>query len=355
MKIIACEVWPVTLTLEEPFTIAYSTTEQVVNYFIRIDTDAGISGFGCSAYDEEVTGENEYTVGRALNDVAVPLLVGEDPLCYADILSRLHRQLPTQPTAMASVDMALLDILGKKADLPLYRLLGGSRTSVRSSITIGIQPVVAVVEKARKWVGKGYTALKIKGGVSVDEDIEKLHKIREAVGREVQIYFDANQGYSEEDALLCIRTLHAVGAEFIEQPCAKRDLAAFARLRDFSGGSLRIMADEAVLGPEDAIKIIQAGGADMYNIKLAKTGGIWRAMKLDAVAAAVGARTMVGCMDEAGLGIAAGLHMALSSPNVEYADLDGHVEFIDDPTYDAVRIVDGRVYPNDAPGLGFSL
>lgn len=93
----------------------------------------------------------------------------------------------------------------------------------------------------------------------------------------------------------------------------------------------------------------------MYNIKLAKTGGIWRAMKLDAVAAAVGARTMVGCMDEAGLGIAAGLHMALSSPNVEYADLDGHVEFIDDPTYHAVRIVDGRVYPNDAPGLGFSL
>jgi len=141
MKIVACEVWPVTLTLEEPFTIAYSTTEQVVNYFIRIDTDAGISGFGCSAYDEEVTGENEYSVGKALNDVAVPLLIGEDPLCYAGILSRLRRQLPTQPTAMASVDMALLDILGKKAELPLYRLLGGSRTSIRSSITSNRWPL----------------------------------------------------------------------------------------------------------------------------------------------------------------------------------------------------------------------
>lgn len=355
MKIINCEVWPVALTLEEPFTIAYSTMETAVNYFIRIDTDAGISGFGCSAFDEEVTGENEHTVGTALRDVAVPMLLGEDPLSYGALLDRLHGQIPDQPTAMASVDMALFDIVGKKAGMPLYQLFGGGRSSILSSITIGIRPVDDVVEKARQWVGRGYKALKIKGGVSVDDDMEKLLKVREAVGKDILLYFDANQGYSREEALQCIQVLHKVGASFIEQPCDKRDLHLFDSLRRESNNVVPVMADEAVLGPEDVLKVIEAGGADLFNIKLAKTGGIWRAMKLDAVASAYGAHTMVGCMDEAGLGIAAALHVALSCPNVRFADLDGHVEFIDDPSYHAVKIVDGYVYPNDAPGLGFSL
>ena len=354
MRILSCEVWPVELTLEEPFVIAYSTMERAVNYFLRIDTDAGISGFGCSAFDEEVTGENERTVGTALREIAVPLLIGEDPLSYASILERLHHQIPDQPTAMASVDMALLDIVGKKAGLPLYKLLGGARHAIKSSITIGIQPVDAVVAKAVMWTDRGYRALKIKCGISVEEDIEKLHKVRERVGREVEIYVDANQGYDIQSALRFIRAVDSLGIEFIEQPCDKRKPDAFSVLRERSGGTVPLMADEAILGPEDVLRLIKAGGADLYNIKLAKTGGIWRARQLDAVAAAAGSATMVGCMDEAGLGIAAALHMALSSTNVRYADLDGHVEFIDDPSYDAVRIKDGFVYPNESPGLGFS-
>ncbi len=352
MKITGCEVWPVHLTLEEPFTIAYSTTTSVVNYFLRIDTDCGLSGFGCSAFDQEVTGENEHSISRALHDVAIPMLLGEDPLAFNNLIYRIHKKMPQDVTALASVDMALYDILGKKAQLPLYKLLGGSRHSIRSSITIGIQGVEQVVEKALMWTKRGYSALKIKGGVSVDEDIEKLHKVRERVGDSVQLYFDANQGYCIEDAKRCIHALQEVKGEFIEQPCAKHNLSAFSILRN---PSIPIMADESVLGPEDVSHLNSFGGADMYNIKLAKTGGINRALQLDAVAQSVNSRTMVGCMDEAGLGIAAALHMALSSNNVAYADLDGHVEFVDDPSYNAVKIVDGYVYPLDEPGLGFSL
>ncbi|MGD1831987.1 MAG: mandelate racemase/muconate lactonizing enzyme family protein [Sphaerochaetaceae bacterium] len=351
MKITGCDVWPVRLTLEEPFVIAYSTTDSVINYFLRIDTDEGISGFGCSAFDEEVTGENEHTVSRALHDVAIPMLLGEDPLSYTDLIYRIHAKMPKDPTALASVDMALYDILGKKAGLPLYRLLGAKRSRMLSSITIGINSVDEVVKRALSWKKRGYKALKIKGGVSIDEDVEKLFKIREKVGPEMQIYFDANQGYSIEDAKRCISALHEMGGQFIEQPCAKKNLSAFSILRN---PSLPVMADESVLGPEDVSRLHSYGGADMYNIKLAKTGGISRALQLDAVAASVHSRTMVGCMDEAGLGIAAALHFALSSPNVLYGDLDGHVEFIDDPSYEAVKIIDGYVYPHDKPGLGFS-
>lgn len=354
MRIISCEAWPLSLTLAEPFTIAYSTMDSAVNWFLRIETDAGITGFGCSAFDEEVTGENELTVGKALRDIAIPMLIGEDPLAYAALLQRIHQALPSQPTAMASVDMALHDILGKHVGLPLYRLLGGARSSIKSSITIGIQSVEDVVRKALAWKLRGYRALKIKCGLSVDEDIEKLAKVREAVGSDVELYVDANQGYSLDEAVKVIRMCATIGVSFIEQPCAKRELGSFRILRERTGGVLPIMADEAVLGAEDAVRLINAGGADMYNIKLAKTGGIWRARQLDAVAAASGCPTMTGCMDEAGLGIAAALHVALASTNVRYADLDGHVEFIDDPSYDAVRIIDGFVHPNDEPGLGFS-
>ena len=354
MRITSCEAWPVTLNLAEPFTIAYSTMSSSVNWFLRIETDSGITGFGCSAFDEEVTGENELSVGHALRDIAIPMLIGEDPLSYATLLHRMHRELCSQPTAMASVDMALHDILGKRARLPLYRLFGGSRHSIKSSITIGIQPVEDVVGKALAWKKRRYQALKIKCGLSIDEDIEKLHKVRETVGKDVELYVDANQGYTLDEAIRAIRACASLGVEFIEQPCAKRDLSAFKSLREHTDGMLPIMADEAVLGPEDVLRVMQHGGADLYNIKLAKTGGIWRARQLDAVAAAGDAPTMVGCMDEAGLGIAAALHMALASTNVRYADLDGHVEFVDDPSCQAVRIIDGHVYPNEGTGLGFS-
>lgn len=355
MKIIRCEAWPVRLTLDEPFSIAYATIDHTTNVFFRIETDGGFTGFGCAAHDEEVTGETATTVETALRDIAIPQLIGEDPLRPARILERLMGRLQKQPTAMAAVDMALWDIMAKKAGLPLYRLLGGYGNSLRTSVTIGIQPPSQTVQKSLEWVRRGFTTIKLKGGKEVDEDRERIIKVREAVGPDVQFYFDANQGYSVIQALQCMEVLHRVHAEFIEQPCDKKELDTFFVLRVAIGTGFPVMADEAVLGPEDALKLIRHGGADMYNIKLAKTGGIRRALQLDAVAAAAGAPTMVGCMDEAGLGVAAGVHLALSSANVKYADLDGHLEFTDDPTAAAVTIVDGTIIPPESPGLGFSL
>lgn len=361
MRITACEAWPVKLTLNEPFSIAYVTIDHAVNVFFRIETDEGFVGFGCGAPDEEVTGETAETIERALHEVAIPLLIGEDPLAVDRIVGKLYRNIPEQPTAMAAVDMALFDILGKKGGLPLYRLLGGFRDSIPTSVTIGIQPVPMVLEKARMWIGRGFTTLKIKGGSDEEEDREKLIKLREAVGRDIRLFFDANQGYTVPEAKSVMETLKAVGAEFIEQPCSKDNLDAFSALRQNSGSvqdpeaGVPVMADESVLGPEDTLDLIRHGGADMYNIKLAKTGGILRAIRMNAVAAAAGAGTMVGCMDEAGLGVAAGLHVALSGGNIGYADLDGHLEFIDDPTAGAFEITGGVAFPSEKPGIGFNL
>jgi L-Ala-D/L-Glu epimerase len=372
MKITRCEAWPYKLELEEPFTIAYSSIDHTVSVFLRIETDCGLVGYGVGAHDEEVTGENGDTILAALNDIAIPSLKGRDPAYIPRIVTDLELELQRarsdwteqtglaaagasgQPTALAAVDMALHDIAAKQAGLPLYKYLGACRDSIATSVTIGIETPENTVAKALAWKKRGFISLKLKGGRNVDEDIERCRKVREAVGPDLELRFDANQGFSREEALRFIRGVAPAGLSVLEQPIDKLDIAGLGVLSD-SAGRLLVMADEAVLSPADAAAVERAGGADAYNIKLAKSGGLYRAAEIDAVARAAGAPTMVGCMDEAGLGVAAGLHFALSRPNVAYADLDGHLEFTNDPTAGAVRINNGILYPLDTPGICMEL
>lgn len=381
MKITRCEAWPYKLELEEPFTIAYSSINHTVNVFLRIETDRGIVGYGVGAHDEEVTGENADTILEALNDIAIPFLEGRDPAYFPRLITELEQELLRgqaaraaragassigQPTALAAVDMALYDIAAKQAGLPLYKYLGAYRDSIATSVTIGIESPENTIAKALAWQKRGFISLKLKGGRNVDEDIERCRKVREAVGPDMELRFDANQGFSREEAVRFIQGAAPAALSVLEQPIDKLDLAGLRVVSDsaslqtseivpaaHTGPSRpKVMADEAVLSPADAAAIERAGGADAYNIKLAKSGGLYRAAEIDAVARAAGAPTMVGCMDEAGLGVAAGLHFSLSRPNVAYADLDGHLEFTNDPTAEAVRIENGILYPLDTPGIG---
>lgn len=368
MKITRCEAWLYKLELEEPFTIAYSSIDHTVNVFLRIETDRGVIGWGVGAHDEEVTGENEETILAALNDIAFPYLRGLDPAYIPRIITELEIELQRvrsdqaeraahsigQPTALAAVDMALYDIAAKQAGLPLYKFLGAYRDSIATSVTIGILSPEETMAKALVWQQRGFISLKLKGGRNVEEDIERCRRVREAVGADMELRFDANQGFSREDAVSFIQGVAPAKLSVLEQPIDKRDMAGLRVVSDAAESAfhLPVMADEAVLSPADAAAIERAGGADAYNIKLAKSGGLYRAAEIDGIARAAGAPTMVGCMDEAGLGVAAGLHFALSRPNVAYADLDGHLEFTNDPTAAAVYIKDGILFPRNEPGIG---
>lgn len=343
MRITRLEAWLVNLRLAEPYTVAYEHVDHAPNIFLRIETDRNLVGLGCINPDEPVCGETPESVITALDGQVRDTLIGADPRFVTRLRERLKGLLADAPGTRAGVDMALYDLLGKIAGLPVYQLLGGYRDRIVTSVTIGILDEADTVRRARDLVAQGFRALKVKGGLDVDYDIARILAVREAVGDEIALRFDANQGYDVADSLRFITDTERANLELVEQPTPRDALDELAKIT--RKAPLPIMADESLMGLRDAFRIAQHGLADMINVKLMKCGGIGPAMEIAGVARSAQLEVMVGCMDESALGIAAALHFALAHPAVEYADLDGHLDLLDDPAAGAVILENGMLMP----------
>ena len=266
MKITRLEAWPVTMALAEPYSIAYESVAEATNVFLRIETNAGVVGYGCAAPDPHVTGEDTPEVMDALEQTARAAIRGSDPLRHAMLMERLKKDLGAFPSTRAAIDMALFDILGKVAGLPVWRLLGGFRRRIRTSMTIGILPEDATVSAARDLVAQGFRCLKLKGGVDSELDSCRVVKVREAVGPGIELRFDANQGYTVEESLRFVEATRAAGLELLEQPTPKGEI-------DMLGGVSRRVSSpgHGRRKPDDAARCVSPGstgsrGHDQHQV-----------------------------------------------------------------------------------------
>ena len=350
MKLVRAEAWAVTMPLAEPYAIAHGSYDRADNVFLRLIPDKGEPGYGCAAPDPAITGETLADVLAALAAVE-PLLAGADPLARNRALARLKPALGGRPSARAAIDMALHDLLGKAAGLPLWRLLGGYRARMRTSVTVGILSGAETVERARARVAEGFRCLKLKGGLDPDEDADRVRAVRAAVGPRIELRFDANQGYTVEQAVRFVGATRSARVALLEQPTPSGEPALLGRVS--RAVAIPVMADESLLTLRDAFRLARKDLVDMVNVKLMKVGGLTDALATDSVARSAGLEVMVGCGDESALGIAAGLAFALARPNVAYADLDGHLDLIGDPAAAAVTLRGGVLHPSPKPGLGW--
>ncbi len=348
MQITHVEVVPVELKLSMPYRVAYEPeVNRATVVFVRIDTSDGRSAWGCAAFDTALTGETPEQVLRVCRQCAARA-VDLNPLNTEFALAELAALTADTPSAQCAFDIAFHDLLGLAAGLPLHRLLGGYRYRIQTSISVGIASVNETVELAQLRARQGFRILKIKGGLDPEEDVRRVRAVSTALPH-IILRLDADQGYSVRQALEVARAL-AGQIEFLEQPTAANNLDALRQVTELS--PVPILASQSVLGPASALAIATTRAAHGMSVKLATCGGLLNARQIDAIARAARMTTMVGCLNEPALLIAAGLGFALSSPNVRYGDLDGHFDLIDDPTTPGFRFEEGWLVATDVPGLG---
>ena len=354
MKIKSVTAYPMVLKLKEPFAIANETVDVGENVFLKFETDEDIIGWGCATPDS-ITSETLDSVMDCFDNIVKNILIGENPTRIILLNDLIEEKIKGNSSVRAGVNMALYDVLGKKASMPLYQLLGGYRDKIETSITIGLNPSDVMVEKAKEFVSQGFKCLKVKCGMDPDQDIDVVLAIRNAVGPNIKIRMDANEGYTLEKALRVIETLEKLGAdiEMLEQPTSAKYLYALKEVT--AQCTVPIMADETALTLRDSLKAVKMEIADMINIKLMKIGGITNAIKANTYAEIADIPVMIGCMNESMAAMAAGVHFACAFKNVQYADLDSALDFQEDIVKGGATYENGYVIPSDKPGLGIEV
>jgi L-Ala-D/L-Glu epimerase len=334
----------------EPFTIATGTMNHAQNVFIRVHTDAGFYGVGeCSAFPM-IVGETQDTCLVMAREFA-RLWKGKDALDISARLQQLHDFTAGNSTIKSAFDMALYDIAAKNAGLPLYQFLGGNKKKVETDITIGIADPQLMAERAIDFKQSGATVLKVKLGKDAKSDVERIKQIREAIGSEIKIRVDANQGWSFDDAVYALQAIGQYDIEFCEQPMRTWYDDRSPELKKLS--PVKIMADESVYNHHDARKQINSNSCDYINIKFSKSGGIFEAKQIHDVAAEKGIPCMMGGMLESRIALSAKLHFVYASPNIKFYDMDtcmlGHLV---DPCIGGVTYDGYFLNIDDAPGIG---
>ncbi|MEO0065373.1 MAG: hypothetical protein RI983_699 [Bacteroidota bacterium] len=349
MQITSIEIYKYSIPMV-PFTIATGTMHFAQNLLIRIHTNEGITGTGeCSAFPM-IVGETQATCFEMAKEFAA-IWKQKDPLDIDSRMQELDLFTARNYTAKSAFDLALHDIASQHAGQPLYAFLGGTRKSIVSDLTIGIDTPESMAKQAISFVENGVSTIKVKLGKKPSDDIERIKAIRNAIGYNTNIRIDANQGWDYDDATTALTALGANQIEFCEQPMRTYNDELLPALCQIS--PIKLMADESVYTHHDAERIIRNKACHYINIKFAKSGGIAEATRINEIAEKNNIACMMGGMLESRLALTAKVHFAMSKKNIVFYDLDtcllGHKV---DPVIRGVQYKGMELILSDEPGIG---
>lgn len=323
--------------------------------FVRIDSDEGIFGVGIASPGAiYISGDTGIHHLELINNIFGPAIVGADPFALEAIMRNLDSLTRSAERAKAGIDLALHDLMGKALGVPANRLFGGAvHEGVRVNRLMGMYPPREMAEKCKAVVEKGYTALKLKVGTTLQEDVERVQRVREAVGPEVMITIDFNQACSAKEAIQRIRKMEPYDVAIVEQPVKAADLKGLALVRQ--SVQPRVMADESVNNAAEALRIIESGAADIISLKIPKMGGIFKVRKIAAVCEAAGIEYLVGTAPGSQLLDAANVHLAVSLRNLTLPCEIGEFERMANDPCRGLEVVRGISRPPRGPGMGIEV
>ena len=352
MKITEIRIGEISVPLKTPFKTALRTVNSVEDIIVEVHTDTGNIGYGEAPPTGVITGDTKGSIIGALNDHIKKNIIGMDIENFEDIMLKLDKCVVKNNSAKAAIDIALYDLYGQLLNAPVYKILGGYRNEIITDITISVNDPEEMAKDSIDAIKRGFNTLKIKVGKDAATDILRMKAIRDAIGYDVKLRIDANQGWKPKEAVKALRKMEDEGLdiEFVEQPVEAHDIDGLKFVTD--NVSIPVLADESVFSPMDALTIMQRRAADFINIKLMKTGGMHNALKICSVAEIYGVECMIGCMLEAKVSVNAAVHLAAAKSIITKIDLDGPVLCSEDPVEGGAIFNEYKITLNNEPGFG---
>ncbi|MCS7019740.1 MAG: dipeptide epimerase [Cytophagales bacterium] len=345
------EVFRLKIPLKYPFVISLGTIYHADNIIVKIHTTDGIFGTGEGCPYVYIVGETAPSAFANACAMA-KLWIGKDAAEIENRVLELQNAFPFNYTLRSAFDMALYDLLGKKCQQPLFRLLGGANNRpLMTDMTVGIHSPEEMAAIALKFKQEGFAAIKLKLGTTAAQDVARVRAVREAIGYDLPLRVDANQGWNLTDAIAALRQLASFNIQFCEEPISRHYRHKLKHIRTQS--PIPIMADESLFDSHDAFQLAAQSSCDYFNIKLSKSGGIYEALQMVAIADAAGMQSQIGCMSETRLALSAFAHVALARKNIQFFDLDSVYMLAEDPVLGGIQFhTGGRITVPEAPGLG---
>ncbi len=352
MKITEVKLGLISVPLRVPFKTALRTVNSVEDVIVEIHTDTGAVGYGEAPPTGVITGDTTGSIIGAIKDHISKAIIGKDVDDFENLMMAVQKSMVKNTSAKAAIDMALWDLYGQLYKIPAYKLMGGSRKTICTDITISVNDPETMAKDAIDAIHRGYDCLKVKVGKEPEKDIARLSAIRGVVPKETLIRIDANQGWEPKEAVRILNGMQEKGLniEFVEQPVKGHDIEGLKYVTERS--YVPVLADESVFSVEDAFKILQMRAADMINIKLMKCGGLYNGLKIATAAEVYGVECMIGCMLEAKIAVNAAVHLACAKQIITKIDLDGPVLCSEDPIIGGAVFNEKDITVSDEPGLG---